>query len=67
MIDLSYKVIPHFTSNFGTIIVLISEKMIGSLIYNFKISSDVTSIMIKDAEKFPYLMVNLNALVFDLS
>ena len=41
--------------------------MIGSLIINLKVSSDATSINIKDAEKFPYLTVSLNFLVFDLS
>ena len=67
LIDLSYKVIPQFKSDIGTIVVFLPEKMIGLQINNFRVSSDVTSITIKNPENYPYLTVSLNALVFDLS
>ena len=41
--------------------------MVGSLIFDLNVSSDVTSIIIKNEIKFPYLKVSLNSLVFDLS
>ena len=39
--------------------------MTGTQTYNFAVSSDVTSIKIKKAEKFPYLTVNVNGIVID--
>ena len=65
MIDLSYKVIPQLISDFSKMVVLLSEKMISFQTYTFKLSSDVTSIKIKNAEKFPYLTVSMNAIVID--
>ena len=50
LIDLSYKVFPQFTEKVGTMVVLISENMEESQTYNFSVSSDVTSIKIKNAE-----------------
>ena len=67
LIEISYKVIPQLTSDIGTIVVLISENMIGLQTYTFRVSSDVTSIKIKNAEKFPYITVNMNGLVIDKS
>ena len=67
LIDLSYKIIPHLSTDLGKIVVLISEKTVGSLIFKLNLSSDVTSIIIKNEMKFPYLKVSLNSLVFDLS
>jgi hypothetical protein len=46
-------------------VVLISENMTGTQIYNFAVSSDVTSIKIKNAENFPYLTASMNGLVID--
>ena len=65
LIDLSYKVFPRFIEKVRTIVVLISENMTGSQTYNFAVSSDVTSIEIKNAENFPYLTVSMNGLVID--
>ncbi len=65
MIDLSYKVFPQLTEKVGTMVVLISENMTGTQIYHFAVSSDVTSIKIKNAENFPYLTVSMNGLVID--
>ena len=48
-------------------VVLISENMTGYQTYNFAVSRDVTSIKIKNAEKFPYLTVNINVIVIDRS
>ncbi len=41
--------------------------MIGQKIKNLRVSSDVTSLAIKNPENYPYLTVSLNALVFDLT
>ena len=65
LIDLSYKVFPQFTEKVGTIVVLISVNMEGSQTYNFAVSSDVTSIKIKNAENFPYLAVSLDGIFID--
>ena len=65
MIDISYKIIPQFTEKIGTIVVLISENMTGTQTYNFAVSSDVTSIKIKNPEKFPYLTVIMSGVVID--
>ena len=65
LIDLSYKVYPQFTEKVGTMVVLISENMTGTQTYNFAVNRDVTSIKIKNAEKFPYSTVNMNGLVID--
>jgi hypothetical protein len=65
LIDLSYKVFPQFVEKVGAMVVLISENTEGSQTYNFAVSSDVTSIRIKNAEKFPYLTVNMNGIVID--
>ncbi len=46
-------------------VVLISENMTGTQTYNFAVSSDVTSIKIKNAEKFPHLTVSMNGIVID--
>jgi hypothetical protein len=46
-------------------VVLISENMTGTQTYNFAVSSDVTSIRIINAEKFPHLTVNMNGIVID--
>ncbi len=65
MIDLSYKVIPQFESDFSKMVVLISDMIISNQAYTFRVSSDVTSIKIKNAEKFPYITVSMNAIVID--
>ena len=65
MIDISYKIIPQFTEKVGTMVVLISENMTGTQTYNFAVTSDVTSIKIKNAENFPYLTVSMNGIVID--
>ena len=41
--------------------------MIGYQTYTFKVSSDVTSIKIKNSEKFPYMTVNMNAIIIDIN
>ena len=46
-------------------VVLLSEKLISLQTYTFRVSSDVTSITIKNAEKFPYITVSMNAIVID--
>ena len=65
MIDLSYKVILQFEIYFSKILVVLSEKTVNYQTSNFKISSDVSSIKIKNAEKFPYMTVSMNAIVID--
>jgi hypothetical protein len=65
LIDLSYKVFPQFTEKVGTMVVLVSENMEESQTYNFSVSSDVTSIKIKNAENFPYLAVSMNGIFID--
>ncbi len=65
LIDLSYKVYPQFTEKVGTMVVLISENMTGTQTYNFAVNSDVTSIKIKNAKKFPFLAVSMNGIIID--
>ena len=67
MIDLSYKVFPQFKSDFSKMVVLVSENLKGLQTYTFEVSSDVTSVKIKNAEKFPYMTVSINAIIIDKS
>ena len=48
-------------------VVLISENIKNKQTYIFSVSSDVISIKIKNAEKFPYMTVSMNAIVIDKS
>ena len=47
-------------------VVLIDENFNRYKTYTFKVSDDVTSIIIKNSEKFSYLTVSLNTLAFEL-
>ena len=67
MIEISYEVVPQFKADFSKIVVLLSGKMKSIQTYTFKVSSDVTSIKIKNPEKFPFLTVSMNAIVIDQS
>ena len=48
-------------------VVLISENLKGLQTYTFRVSSDVTSVKIKDEENFPYMTVSMNAIIIDKS
>jgi len=65
LIDLSYKIIPQFEPDFNKMVVLLSEKSTSQQTYTFKASSDVTSIKMKNADKFPYMTLTMNAIVID--
>ena len=65
MIDISYKVIPQFKPDFSKLVVLLSDKTEGKQTYTFKVSSDVTSIKIKNLEEFPYITIVANAITID--
>ena len=46
-------------------VVLIDENVNGQQTYTFSVSNDVTSIKIKNAEKFPFLTVSMNGIVIN--
>ena len=48
-------------------VVLLQKFEISKQVFTFKLSSDVTSIAIKNAENFPYMIVSMNAIIIDKS
>ena len=48
-------------------VVLIDGNINSQQTYTFGVSSDVTSITLKNAKKFPYMTVNMNSIVIDKS
>jgi hypothetical protein len=48
-------------------VVLLSDQKVNQQFYTFRVSSDVTSIKIKNAEKFPFITVSTNAIIIDKS
>ena len=46
-------------------VVLLSDRIVSKQTYTFKVSNDVTSIKIKNPEKFPYITLSANAIVID--